>query len=80
MLVRIVSAPGLWVQRITTKEPTDDMIEVAICSLKASLPEIYPECRSTEDSTGTGEGESTAQSEENDTESAEDGEKNDAGA
>ena len=41
--VRIISAPGLWVQRLTTKEPTDDMIEVAIRSLKASLPEIYPE-------------------------------------
>ena len=41
--VRIISAPGLWVQRITTKEPTDDMIEVAIRSLKASLPDIYPE-------------------------------------
>lgn len=39
--VRIISAPGLWVQRITTKEPTDDMIEVAIASLKASLPNIY---------------------------------------
>lgn len=41
--VRIISAPGLWVQRLTTKEPTDDMIEVAIRSLKASLPEVYPE-------------------------------------
>ncbi len=41
--VKIVSAPGLWVQRLTTKEPTDDMIEVAIHSLKASLPEDYPE-------------------------------------
>ena len=41
--VRIISAPGLWVQRITTKEPTDDMIEVAIASLKASLPDIYKE-------------------------------------
>ncbi len=42
-LVRVLSAPGLWVQRLTTKEPTDDMIEVAIRSLKASLPETYPE-------------------------------------
>lgn len=45
MFVKIVSAPGLWVQRITTKEPTDEMIEVAIRSLKASLPEIYPEIK-----------------------------------
>ncbi len=42
-LVRVLSAPGLWVQRLTTKEPTDDMIEVAIRSLKASLPDVYPE-------------------------------------
>ena len=43
LFVRIVSAPGLWVQRITTLEPDDSMIEVAIRSLKASLPEVYPE-------------------------------------
>lgn len=43
--VRIISAPGLWVQRLTTKEPTDDMIEVAISALKASLPEVYPEIK-----------------------------------
>ena len=37
MFVRIVSAPGLWVQRLTTKEPTLEMLEVAIISLKAAL-------------------------------------------
>lgn len=42
ILVRIVSAPGLWIQRLTTKEPDASQIEVAICSLKASLPDIYP--------------------------------------
>jgi len=31
------SAPGLWMQRITTKEPTDDIIEVGIRALKVSL-------------------------------------------
>ena len=35
---RIVSAPGLWMQRITTKEPEDDMIEIAIASLRACEP------------------------------------------
>lgn len=35
---RVVAAPGLWVQRITTKEPEDDMIECAITSLKAVIP------------------------------------------
>lgn len=37
LLVRILSAPGLWMQRITTKEPTDDIIEVGIESLKAVI-------------------------------------------
>jgi uncharacterized protein YqhQ len=32
--VRLLVQPGLWLQRITTAEPTDDMLEVAIASLK----------------------------------------------
>lgn len=36
---RIISAPGMWVQRLTTKEPEDDMIEVAIAAIQAVLPE-----------------------------------------
>lgn len=35
ILVRILSAPGLWLQKLTTKEPDDDMIEVAIASVEA---------------------------------------------
>ncbi len=31
----IVSAPGLWLQRLTTREPDDEMIEVAIASVEA---------------------------------------------
>ncbi len=42
LFIRLLSAPGLWVQRLTTKEPDESMIEVAIASLKASLPDIYP--------------------------------------
>ncbi len=42
LFVRICSAPGLWIQRLTTKEPDVSEIEVAIASLKAALPEIYP--------------------------------------
>ena len=38
-LTRIISAPGLWLQRITTKEPDDDMIEIAIAALRACEPE-----------------------------------------
>ena len=37
--VKILSAPGLWMQRITTVEPTDDMIEIAIAAVKPVLPE-----------------------------------------
>ena len=29
LLVNILSAPGLWMQRITTQEPTDDIIGIA---------------------------------------------------
>jgi len=37
-LTRIIAAPGLWFQRITTKEPDDDgIIEVGIASLQAAL-------------------------------------------
>ncbi len=40
---RILSAPGLWMQRITTSEPDDDMIEVAIIALKTALIEEFPD-------------------------------------
>lgn len=34
-LVNLLSKPGLWMQRITTREPDDDMIEVGIASVEA---------------------------------------------
>lgn len=40
IITRIISAPGLWLQRITTKEPEDSMIEIAIAALKACEPEV----------------------------------------
>ena len=40
LATRIISAPGLWLQRITTKEPEDGMIEVAIAALKACEPKV----------------------------------------
>lgn len=43
VFVRILSAPGLWVQRLTTKEPTPDMLEVAIVSTKCALRDEFPE-------------------------------------
>ena len=36
---RIIAAPGLWMQRITTQEPDDSMIEVAIAAMKDVIPE-----------------------------------------
>lgn len=37
LLVKILSAPGLWMQRLTTKEPDDSMIEVGIAAFKAVI-------------------------------------------
>jgi uncharacterized protein YqhQ len=36
-VVRWLWSPGIWVQAITTKQPTDDMIEVAIVSLERAI-------------------------------------------
>ncbi len=35
ILVRIISSPGMLLQRLTTKEPDEDMVEVAIASVEA---------------------------------------------
>ena len=35
ILVKLISAPGMWLQTLTTKEPTEDMVEVAIKSVEA---------------------------------------------
>ena len=45
LLTRVISAPGMWLQKITTKEPEDDMIEIAIAALKAcdEIEDIKPE-------------------------------------
>ncbi|HIU49836.1 MAG TPA: DUF1385 domain-containing protein [Candidatus Limousia pullorum] len=39
LATRIIAAPGMWAQRITTKEPDDSMIEVAIAAIKEVIPE-----------------------------------------
>ena len=36
-IVRLLWSPGIWVQMITTRQPSDDMIEVAIVSLERAL-------------------------------------------
>lgn len=39
IVTRIISAPGLWLQRLTTNEPDDSQMEVAIAALTAVLPD-----------------------------------------
>lgn len=34
ILVRIISAPGMWLQKVTTREPDPDMVEVAIAAIE----------------------------------------------
>ncbi len=38
IITKIISAPGLWLQRLTVLEPTDDMIECAIVAFKEVIP------------------------------------------
>jgi uncharacterized protein YqhQ len=38
--VQWLTAPGLWLQQITTQEPDDSQLEVAIAALKSSLEEV----------------------------------------
>lgn len=38
-LTRIIAAPGLWVQRLTVKEPDDTMIRAAIAAMELVIPE-----------------------------------------
>ena len=40
-IVKSLITPGLWLQKITTQEPDDQMLEVAIVALKAALGEKY---------------------------------------
>ena len=39
IVTRIISAPGMWLQHLTVKEPTDDMIECAIAAFVEVIPE-----------------------------------------
>ena len=41
-VVKILSMPGLWLQKITTAEPDDDMLEVAIEAVKAVCDDTPP--------------------------------------
>ncbi len=39
VLTKIIAQPGLWMQRLTVKEPDDSMIEVAIAAMEPVIPE-----------------------------------------
>ena len=41
-VTKLLSVPGLWMQRITTKEPDDSQIEVAIKAIKCAMPDVFP--------------------------------------
>lgn len=43
LIFRMLRAPGLWLQNITTKQPEDDMVEVAITALKEAFGDDYDE-------------------------------------
>lgn len=43
IVTRIISAPGLQLQRLTTREPDDSMMEVAIAAMKPCIPENLEE-------------------------------------
>jgi len=36
-LARMMSTPGLWLQKITTREPDDDQLEIALISIRKTL-------------------------------------------
>lgn len=38
IFTKIISAPGIWLQHITTKEPDDKQIEIAIAALEPCIP------------------------------------------
>ena len=45
-LVKLMSAPGMWLQRITTREPSDDQLEVALVALRHALGQPSPQAYS----------------------------------
>ncbi len=45
IVTKIISAPGLWIQRITTKEPDGEEIECAIKALSVCIPDDPQEDR-----------------------------------
>lgn len=75
-LTKALSAPGLWVQRLTTREPDEKQLEVALAALRCAMPAEYPEARAefekkqedAEESEGTETSEENAEQTEENTE------------
>jgi uncharacterized protein YqhQ len=40
-LTKIIIAPGLWLQMITTQRPSDDQIEVAVAAIQGALRQPF---------------------------------------
>ena len=74
VIVKILSAPGLWMQNLTTREPDGEQIEVAIKALKCSLPSKFPD---EEGSVPLGEEDTDNKKEETAKETAEENNEND---
>src|SRR5262249_12376517 len=36
-IARALSKPGMWLQKITTREPSDDQLEIALISIRKTL-------------------------------------------
>lgn len=49
IITKIITFPGLLMQRITTREPDEAQLEVAIAALKAALPNEFPEAQSADE-------------------------------
>lgn len=60
LLVRILSQPGLWMQRLTTREPDEAQLEVAIAALKSALPEEFPDFKVERTQTAENDGQDNA--------------------
>ena len=60
-IVKILSAPGLWMQRLTTREPDLDQLAVAIAATKHALPDVFPDFDRTAYEAKDGFGTATAQ-------------------
>ena len=61
--VRMMSAPGIWMQRITTREPDAEQLEVAIAAIKAAMPDEFPPEETEDEATTEAVGEADGETE-----------------